>query len=92
VRSGKWKLHVAHQTYINEEIGHGGKMGKWALKDTPAGLYNLETDIAEEHDVSAQYPEVVERLSGLMDKMRDDLGDSARNIQGKNIRPSGQHI
>jgi arylsulfatase A len=92
VRSGKWKLHVPHKTYMNEETGFGGKMGKWGLKDTPGALYDLETDIGEEHDVSAQHPDVVGRLSGLMDKMRDDLGDSLTDRKGKNRRPAGQHL
>jgi hypothetical protein len=33
-------------------------------------LYNLETDLAEEHDVAADHPEVVAKLEALMKQCR----------------------
>jgi hypothetical protein len=50
----------------------------------------LENDIGEQHDVSARHPDVVERLLGLADEMREDLGDSTRKMTGKNRRPPGR--
>jgi hypothetical protein len=34
------------------------------LRDKPS-LYDLETDVGEKHDVAADYPEVVKRLTKL---------------------------
>ena len=31
-------------------------------------LFNLETDLREEHDISSEYPEIVEKLYKLMDE------------------------
>jgi arylsulfatase A-like enzyme len=75
VRWGKWKLILEHKRH-NRTI--------------PAGLYNLEADIAEQHDVSAEHPDVVARLSKLAETMRRDIGDSAKGVKGKNIRPIGR--
>ena len=75
VRSGRWKLVFEHKGQDNR---------------IPAGLYNLQDDISEQHDVSAQHPDVVKRLTHLADKMREDIGDAEKNIQGRNIRPAGQ--
>jgi len=33
-------------------------------------LYNLATDIGEQHDVAAENPERVKEMSGLLDKIR----------------------
>lgn len=53
VRMGKWKLH------LDKSVG-------WNQKDNGAfrvSLYNLDEDIAEQQDVSGQFPDVVEKLS-----------------------------
>ena len=52
-----------------------------------AVLYDLENDLAETTDVSAQHPEVVEELQQLVEHIRKDLGDSAQ--RGVNARPVG---
>jgi arylsulfatase A-like enzyme len=75
VRSGKWKLVVEHKIH-NRVI--------------PAALYNLQDDIAEQQDVSAQHPEIVRRLAALADKIRQDIGDSVTGVTGKNVRPPGR--
>ena len=36
--------------------------------NTTMQLFDLETDIQELHDVSADHPDVVERLRGFMDE------------------------
>jgi arylsulfatase A len=93
VRSGKWKLHFPHDYFTLAGMG-GGKGGRPA-KYEPASiglvLFDLEKDIAEQHDVSAEHPDVVATLMKLADKMREDLGDSAKKMTGKNRRPPG-HI
>jgi arylsulfatase A-like enzyme len=75
VRSGDWKL-VLKRKRGGEQIS--------------TGLYNLSRDIAEQHDVSQQHPEIVRRLTALADKCRQDIGDSAKGVTGKNVRPPGR--
>jgi len=64
VRHGDWKLQLADPS----------------KKDSPkdallkARLYNLKTDIGESTDVAAANPEVVKKLAGLVEDMKDDLG------------------
>ena len=79
VRSGKWKLHLPLAS----------KKRNWGKPEgaTPAKLFDLSQDIHEDHDVSAQYPDVVKRLLILADKMRYDIGDV--DWQGENQRPAG---
>ncbi len=70
------------------------RSGEWKLvfrsRKSPQALYNLQTDIAELHDVSSHHPDIVSRLTSLADKMRQDIGDSAKKIKGKNVRPIGK--
>ncbi len=52
VRMGHWK---------------GIRLGVGARPDGPIALYDLRTDIGEEHDVSADHPEVVDAIARAMD-------------------------
>jgi hypothetical protein len=52
-------------------------------------LFNLEDDIGKTDNVLNQQPEVVNRLTGLADKMRTDIGDGRLKIKGENNRPLG---
>jgi len=81
VRSGRWKLIVAHE-YVT-----------WPLPDkhrVPLSLYDLSTDIGETVNLAEERPDVVERLQALLERARDDLGDSLTNRQGRNVRPPGR--
>jgi arylsulfatase A len=91
VRSGKWKLHFPHgyRTLSGRPGGTGGRPAEYDKARIDLSLFDLEKDISEQHDVSAQYPDVVERLMKLADRMRDDIGDSAKKMTGKNRRPPG---
>ena len=91
VRSGKWKLHFPHQ-YRSLSGRKGGKGGFPVAYDEPRiklSLFNVEKDISEKHDVSAQHPDVVEKLRKLADRIRLDIGDAATKTKGKNCRPPG---
>jgi arylsulfatase A len=83
VRSGKWKLKLP--TPLNEEYP------KLSANQTkiPRALFNLETDPAEQKDVLNDHQEVANRLQALIESARDDLGDSARKMPGKHVRPTG---
>jgi arylsulfatase A-like enzyme len=90
VRSGPWKMHVAH-TYVHPDPpGGDGKPGKMANLKLEKSLFNLEKDVGETTNVAAQNPEVVARLDKLLDRMREELGDSATMTKGKAVRPAGQ--
>ncbi|MDG1895631.1 MAG: arylsulfatase [Fuerstiella sp.] len=53
-RDGSWKL-VFKNSGRNREDSRG--------RPTIAELYNLRTDVAEEHDLSKKHPEIVQRMS-----------------------------
>ncbi len=76
VRSGRWKLHVYRP--------------EWARKPHAPLLYDLRADIGEKTDLASRHPEVVKRLTALVDRAREDLGDAATKRTGKNVRPVGR--
>jgi hypothetical protein len=51
-------------------------------------LYEVKTDIAEKHDVAAQHPKIVERLTQATQAARRDLGEGKQ--KGANVRPVGR--
>lgn len=53
-------------------------------------LYNLEEDPGETRNVYDGFPDVVNKLTALANECRQDLGDSATNTAGKNIRKAGR--
>jgi arylsulfatase A-like enzyme len=87
VRQGDWKLHLprekepAHVAPFsrNTHIAPKDRIGF----DEPF-LVNLKNDLGETTNVAAENPQVVERLLGLVESMRGDLGDYDR--VGKNMR------
>ncbi|MGB7161525.1 MAG: sulfatase [Tepidisphaeraceae bacterium] len=87
VRSGKWKLKVP--TTLGEEFAGYMKIEN-AETEIPRALYDLENDPAEQKSVLADHPDVVERLQSMIEAAREDLGDSRRNMNGKNVRPIGR--
>jgi len=54
-------------------------------------LYDLESDIGEQTNVIDRYPDVADRLRALADKMRVDIGDSIKDVKGRNRRPAGKY-
>jgi arylsulfatase A len=92
VRSGKWKLHLPHayRTLAGRKGGTGGRPAKYEQAKIGLSLFDLEKDIGERNDVSAQYPDVVKRLLVLADNMRRDLGDSSKKMKGAGRREPGR--
>ena len=74
VRSGKWKLVVPRPARP--------PWCSWSARMVDAveelSLYDLDADVAETRNVAAQHPDVVKRLTALIEKARDDLGDYDR--------------
>jgi arylsulfatase A-like enzyme len=61
----------------------------YRIEELPLSLFNLESDLGEQHNVAAEHPEVVARLSELAKAARADLGDSLQNTTGSGLRPQG---
>nr|WP_235034115.1 sulfatase [Roseiconus lacunae] len=87
VRQGKWKLHLSRE---KEPIGAApfGRNTHIAPKDRigfeEPFLVDLENDLGETTNLAAENPQVVDRLLGLAETMRKDLGDYDR--VGNNMR------
>jgi len=77
VRSERWKHHLAN----------GPGAAKRRQTGVEPALFDLLADPAEQTDLAARHPEVVERLTELPERAREDLGDGDR--PGKNQRPAG---
>jgi arylsulfatase A len=80
LREGPWKLIFA---------SHSGGWGKpkkeeaKALGLPPLQLYNLATDLAEQHNVAEEHPDIVERMTAAMESIiangRSTPGPAATN-------------
>ena len=90
VRSGEWKLHLAHDYRTIASTGNDGAMGRYGSARIGSSLFNLRTDPGETRDVSAQHPDVVERLRKIAEAARDDLGDTQPNREGRGVRSPGR--
>jgi arylsulfatase A len=86
VRSGPWKLRLQN-TLRNEDIYRRWKDQSARI---PEALYNLRTDPGEQKSVLKDHRDIAERLRGLAQKAREDLGDSRTKTTGKNVRPIGK--
>lgn len=85
VRSGSWKLKLETTVKLDNCYQPVGD----PTAKVPEALYNLETDPGEQKSVLQNHPDVVQRLHGFVEQMREDLGDAHLGIKGKNVRPIG---
>jgi hypothetical protein len=92
VREGRWKRVYAHRTrsYLGVEPGRDGVPGPYTFPTVPEALYDLETDVGETRDVSAEHPEIVVRLDALAEAARSELGDGLTGRVGAAVRPPGR--
>lgn len=81
VREGDWKLYLPL-----ESKGGIGKNGKKAPPQLLA-LYNVQTDLAEQNESSAEHPEIVQRLQKFAQTARRTLGDG--ETRGSEQRDAG---
>lgn len=86
VRSGDWKLRF--ELPLQEEDIYR-RVPQTDIKMPPA-LYRVKTDPGEQKNVAKDHPDVVERLTALAQKAREDIGDGITGVQGKNVRPPGR--
>lgn len=71
------------------------RSGRWKLhfskkRTETSALYDLDADISETTDVSAQHPDVVESLSALAERARGSLGDASTGRAGSDVRAIGR--
>jgi arylsulfatase A len=90
VRSGRWKLHLAHPYRALERPGQDGSPGTFVQKTIEMSLFDLESDPGESIDVASRHPDVVAQLLKLAERARDDLGDSLTKRVGRNVRQPGR--
>ncbi len=90
IRSGRWKLHFPHAyRTLNGRIGgKGGRPVPYEQARIGCQLFDLQEDIGETTDVSAEHPDVVALLSALAEGMRARLGDGDR--EGSEVRLPGR--
>jgi arylsulfatase A-like enzyme len=62
IRQGKWKLILGK--------GSGGWSEKGEEGDPPVQLYDMEADVGETNNLHAEYPEVVARLTALLEGVK----------------------
>lgn len=87
VRSGRWKLHFAHEyPALSGAPGADGMPGPLERRSIGRSLYDLEADPGETIDRAEEEPDVVARLEALAEAARADLGDSLQNRTGRGVR------
>ncbi len=87
--------HEAFFYYSRANYLEAVRCGQWKLfvsrdRETVCELYDLDNDIAEQHDVSADNPEIVARLEKKIQDCRADIGDELTGMEGANRRPIGK--
>jgi hypothetical protein len=85
-------LHFPHayRTLNGRPGGHSGNPVPYEDGQTELALFNLAQDVGETTNVAAAHPDVVERLSALAERAREELGDSATKQEGSGVRPAGE--
>jgi arylsulfatase A len=86
VRSGPWKLHLAHPYRALEAPGRDGAPGRYVIRQQAMALYDLGADAGEAVDVAAANPAIVARLQALAERAREDLGDTLTQRRGSGRR------
>ncbi|MBI2438055.1 MAG: sulfatase [Lentisphaerae bacterium] len=82
VRAGAWKLYLPLERKF---LSHRGNCTEG--EKTKARLYDVRNDLGETRELAADHPEIVEKLSALAERARQDLGDW--DHEGANQRRAG---
>lgn len=90
VRSGRWKLHAPHhyRSIHGATLSTPTFQGAYRQDSIGLSLFDLQSDIGEMTNLADSHPDVVDRLLGHMNAMREDLGDRLTDTAGDGRRPS----
>jgi arylsulfatase A-like enzyme len=83
VRQENYKLHVACSPQ-----GEYNGLADFEAIDA-CELYNLASDPGETNNIAKAHPELVQQLSDLAERFRQELGDRFKQIAGSGKRPCG---
>jgi arylsulfatase A-like enzyme len=87
VRYKNWKLVLPHPSGSYSTLhGKDRRPGAILKVDVPMALYDLAHDPGEAYDVQKLYPEMVQKIFGLAEQAREDMGDDLTKRPGKNLR------
>jgi arylsulfatase len=64
----------------------------YRVEQIEESLFDLETDPAEVNNVAAAHPDIVKRLTGLANAVREELGDSQLQVTGRGLRDPGLDV
>ena len=90
VRSGRWKLHLAHPYQALDQAGADGTPGKYVRRQIGVSLFDMDRDPGESTNVADRHADVVARLMHYVERAREDLGDSLAERAGANVRSPGR--
>ncbi|MCA9138081.1 MAG: sulfatase [Planctomycetales bacterium] len=92
VRNERFKLVFPHQyrTLNGHPGGTGGFPVGYQQAMAERALYDLDNDIGETTDVSAEHPDVVAKLEAAAAIYREEMGDNLTKTKGTAIRPAGK--
>jgi arylsulfatase A-like enzyme len=91
---GKASPHDTFFYYFKDKL-EAVRHGDWKLhvnknNDVINELYNLAEDVGETNNVYDDHPDIVEKLSAMLDECRKDMGDEVTGVVGENVRPIGR--
>jgi len=93
VRYKDWKLYYPrkYKTLSGREGGKDGLPVAYDFVTTDENqLFDLSTDLREQHNIASEYPEVVAIIDSLANIKRAELGDSFQNLVGNENRLVGE--
>lgn len=80
IRAGPWKLYFGPSERPEARP-------KQSAPTRAVRLFDVRRDVGEDHEVSAQHPEVIARLTAMAERTRADIGDGDQPGPGQ--RPAG---
>jgi arylsulfatase A-like enzyme len=82
IRQGYWKLELCPDSGGWSEPRPGSAA---ARKLSPTQLYNIQKDIAEQHNVAKEHPDIVERLTKLLQRYISEGRSTPGPIQTNSV-------
>ena len=92
VRTREWKLIVPHsyRTLGGRKPGMDGWPAEYQKQPVlEPELYDMASDIEEQHNVAAQHEDLMRRMLDMAEQCRVDLGDTTLNRKGAGMREPG---